>query len=742
MRAASWILAISLLMVTSAGAQSCPAEPPFPNTNDMNAIMKACTDYGGTWSGGIRGGCTFPPDWCHKGTAASSGLSMPVPANSQQFGTELLGAAANVYFTGLANKLKEDAARAQQKKLEAAQQAQQQALQQQQQRQALVQRLTAGSSSPDQLHLEFDDSALGVSRNTAPGGDLKLVFDDSALGVKHTADATAAPASFGIQGLPGIYLNGAGDGKGSSAPYGIKGLPGVYTGGPSQAQPAAKSNPTNAGSGYGIPGLPGVYTGGSGSTPATGGYGIPGLPGTNTGGPAATSNAAPASATAAPPATTGEAAPTPVAAVSGPSVDKANDIATRQNAATPASTPSGVPVPANGDPNGAATTSANPKLGELNGKSAGLAQGMADQLPSGSDEKQSEKARNGFDTKMTWGNGPAPVGPVSVDTTIPASATSTPEVPQKADASQSAQPNTTRVAGNRQTTSPTTVTAAPANVADVNPGEAHPASRIPQPSDPDYLQKTTLNRSGIYPGHGDAICRAVQQKHAVTIFQHVTAVGRDLIAEGQTVYKPMELKAAKSSSMPRISGMVPRNPCYSKRADTVRAELIDPANCMQELENPASTAYRPKLARKLHEHQDETEQCVKSGKCTWREFGGVEVLADAKGKFFVSDPDPYIFLFPGQTGAVVNDPRFGMVTPEDRDLALAINTEAHQDVIMNGTEFRYGRNGAKFPLTAFAPGEKSCRTWTIKNEAELQRFYADMAREGYHVPAITPAVGQ
>src|SRR5947209_5668125 len=108
-RAAIAIAAL-LMMLSSGWAQSCPKEPPFPNTNDINEVIAACKKYGGTWKGDVYGHCEFPADWCTK--TESQNTSMPLPRNQQEFATQLFSVAATAWFNGMADKIKSDQQRA------------------------------------------------------------------------------------------------------------------------------------------------------------------------------------------------------------------------------------------------------------------------------------------------------------------------------------------------------------------------------------------------------------------------------------------------------------------------------------------------------------------------------------------------------------------------------------------------------------------------------------------------------
>jgi hypothetical protein len=129
---------------------------------------------------------------------------------------------------------------------------------------------------------------------------MKLSASDEGLKLKL---GDSAPTGYGIQGLPGIYV----DGPRASAPdaadsagglklklgddptpgAGIKGLPGIYVGGPTDTSATAAADSAGGvqpgdrtAPGYGIQGLPGIYVGGpavASDPPA--GMGIAGLPG-------------------------------------------------------------------------------------------------------------------------------------------------------------------------------------------------------------------------------------------------------------------------------------------------------------------------------------------------------------------------------------------------------------------------------------------------------------------------------
>ena len=89
------VCCLLLVLQLACFAQDC-GTPPFPNTNDLNEVIRACQSYGGTWHGDIRGGCRdFPSDWCHKTRAANTptGIDpvdlvnqLPAPRNMKEMG--------------------------------------------------------------------------------------------------------------------------------------------------------------------------------------------------------------------------------------------------------------------------------------------------------------------------------------------------------------------------------------------------------------------------------------------------------------------------------------------------------------------------------------------------------------------------------------------------------------------------------------------------------------------------------
>ena len=243
------IFCLLLVPQVASFAQDC-GTPPFPNTSDINEVIRACQSYGGTWKGDIRGGCDFPKDWCHKTHAANTAAGidpvdlvnqLPAPRNMKEMGQELTLAVGVAGMNAFIQGLKDNAARA------AAEQAERE-------RQAEIAR--------QQALIKRRQMVRNLLNSIGGNSDLQLVFDDSALGIRHSQTKPAAKG-YGINGLPGVYTGGSQDGKSNAGSYGIQGLPGVYLqNGTSttSAQVQSSTAPATQPQGYGIGAIPAPAT--------------------------------------------------------------------------------------------------------------------------------------------------------------------------------------------------------------------------------------------------------------------------------------------------------------------------------------------------------------------------------------------------------------------------------------------------------------------------------------------------
>jgi hypothetical protein len=684
-----------LLSLTSGWAQSCPKEPPFPNTNDINEVIAACKKYGGTWHGDQYGGCTFPADWCKK--SQSDNISMPLPQNQQEFATELFAVAATAWFNGFANKLKTDQQRAEQARVQQLQLAAQRRQQQLRQRQQVIDRLT-GNGKNDDLQLVFDDSSLGVNRKAGEvegkPGELKLVFDDSTLGVKRESQVAESGSGYGINGLPGIYTGGAADGDGSSGGYGIPGLPGVYTNG---ADPNGKSTfVNNAHIAQSVKGLPGLYLNNDHempvrATPATastssGGYGISGLPGTYTGG----------------------------AGESGTRLSAGSNDSERNS--VPPQSPQQMQVsqaPAESSPASPPSTAIVPKSGGALQQLQHTADQSQRAATAETDEEAAHRASQPFDngnrtpvvdlrgTKMPSRAGGRLGDSTAAVTPPPLPSTQTPSV---------------LPATNRNSEKPAGSWTRPLLAVQVPPNPDDPFTEAAARSDREMSieakwtddEFVAVKKSGIVDRHAEKICDYVQKACKGTIImQNVNAGAAKWINTGMATPKPARLKV-KTATGGDTPGLIP---CRANESGDIVGifQTADPKKVVQE-ECPEC-------------------QCVEA-------VPGKRVLADAHGFFFVSDYDPYVIHCEGDDGQVT-DGEYGLATEKQRTNIRELN-KVLTFPIQHGAGFDYD-GVVKLPATVFEYDEDGdrCRIRSLNTEAAVREYIRKMGLSGKPVTGIS-----
>ncbi len=661
-----------LMPLACCWAQACPKEPPFPDTNDLNEIIAACQKYGGRWDGGIRGGChDFPADWCKK--SQSNNISMPLPRNPQEFTIQLLGLEGQAFATGLANKIRSDAERAQQLKAERAQQAELQRQREQQKRQLIMQHLLGNDTGGgNNLQLVFDDSALGVNRKAGEPegkhGDLKLVFDDAALGVKRTTESASNEPGYGINGLPGIYTHGSVDGSTSDCGgYGIDGLPGVYTGGPKNASTEPKSVINRDRFASSVDGLPGIYLnteqrpnaqpltldGGARGADVGGGYGIPGLPGTYTGG-----------------AREGEAGSPSPAAATNATHDTAADTGTNR-----------------------LTAPAVDQTSRTTAQQPGIAMQQLQQTAN--DSQRAAKAATAEDAAATasqpFDNG---TRTSAVDLHDAKTMTVDPARVSGGRGVSAIQPPPASLGADRVDTE-ATVAPAPATGHRVVAMSGTRTSSTPASTEPYWAndEQEALNNSGILDRHAKKLCDYAQNScHGSIVMQNVNPEAAKWIESGMAIPKPMSIKA-KTARSGKIAGLIPCD------TDQDGAILLTAESGVRE---------------RLKKEDCPTCKCV--------DVDGEMALADA-GKYITADYDIFLMRCEGDQGPVTEG-RLGNASDSVRARIDQLNREALADyAAQHGAAYDHDRL-AKLPATVFEYDEKGgrCRVRTLKDASDVEKY--------------------